>query len=146
MAKRTQRQQARPSEPTQAQLDTMLLMQRSEARKAGFLAVCRYGCIAWIGWVVLQGVRDLSGRTTNADLRVGLVADLLGQDRVAEFLLSALAAACLCLMVYYRKQLRASNEHSGKLRQTYEPQLDPRRSTSGLLASGDTRPEDRNEA
>lgn len=127
----------------------------SEADRQAFLKVSRgqnvvsvlntlikYGAWVAVAWFGVLGLRCLAGQKTDANLGIAILADIASRDRTVTLLCILVTVVAVGLMRSYKRQLRETVEHHGRLRQENEKLLDPRRSSSGLLASGETRKED----
>lgn len=127
---------------TQADRDTAERIQRGQNITSVVIAAVKWGAIVAIAIQARFGLGSLAGKDTNANIFLQVLADFGSNDRVVDGLLTA--ALVLTLFLYFRlKRLHAGTiSQLGELRKEKELALDPRRSSSRLLTTGETRPED----
>ena len=98
----------------------------------------RYGCLLGIAYFFYHTVHSLSGQTTLADIGLKFITDMKLSDTFA-----LLFGGGGVLFGLRRWQLQRKNtSHLASRIAEHEKRLDPKRSSSKLLETGDTRPED----
>lgn len=102
----------------------------------------RYGAYVALAYFFFATIRELSGERTDANLLLGIFADIGGEDRAAEGAMTAVIAFLVFLVHRNRRLWKETVARAGAERRGKELELDPKRSSSGLGHTGDTRPED----
>ena len=135
MAKRDQRRAL-----SEAERDAYVTVQRGHDRASIVKEAIRWGCFGWLGWLAYRCVPYLAGRATNVG--VGVVADILGSDEVVRVLLGSVTAVLLFLWRREKTLNKELIQHHGEMRRVSEEAVDPDRTSSGLLQTGENKPDD----
>lgn len=144
MSKKRDKGQARKSSGGDSRDETWVRVEKIRAVNSVCNSFIRYGAFVGIAVCGYLSFDTLAGKTTEADVSVlvGVLVDLGKSDGTVRGVLGAISLLSMFLAWRWRGQHRAVVERLGKMREARESQLDPERSSSRLLPTGETRPED----
>lgn len=98
----------------------------------------RYACYVAVAWIVYLCVRQIAGQETTAQILLGLLVDVGSRTWVAWLI----AVVMVVWALLERGEKRRKTLYlSGRI-SALEQQLDPRRTSSELMPTGETRKED----
>lgn len=99
----------------------------------------KFGLLAYCAYLLRGGLIALAGRTTIADLGLTLV----GNITITESVELTVTVGAVAYATWERKVRYDKTEYLASRLKEYETRLDPGRSSSKLMPTGTTRPEDR---
>lgn len=98
----------------------------------------RYAFYAWVVWNAYLAVKELAGKSTDASFFFQYIF-----SRDNDYGLPwAVALGCAMWAIFERRFRKQKTAELTARIQELEKRIDPKRTTSGLLASGDTNPRD----
>jgi hypothetical protein len=111
---------------------------RSEGIASVINNLVRFGALAFVAWCGMQSVNALAGETTTTDIGIKILTDI----RISTAVAWLFGGTGIAYGTYQRKLRRDNIERLTKRTHELERRLDPKRSSSGLTARGETPPED----
>lgn len=112
------------------------------------VALIRYGAFAFISWQLAKMVIALAGHHTEADIQIGATLNVGLIDRIPMYVVSLALFLALVAVIYAKRQAKLRRqiiERFHPYQEAAEKQIDPKRSSSRLTKTGDTRPEDKHD-
>ena len=101
--------------------------------------IIKYSCYAWFAWIALLAIRAMAGKKTEAEFLFSAFFSS-GNDYGLPWIIAIFAS--LYAMAQRKLRLKVTFSLQQKIKEL-ELRIDPLRTSSGLLPTGETNPEDR---
>jgi hypothetical protein len=124
------------------ELEYKLRVVRCDAALRIGLTFIKWASIAIIVWQLRLAIDSLAGKSTLANFGVFLVADLKANKVFSHIIMALLALGGVSFGVREKRLKRKVIKQSGDRIASLERRLDPKRTSSGLMIDGRSRPED----
>jgi hypothetical protein len=99
----------------------------------------KYLCYGWVAWVALLAIRSMAGKKTEADFLFSAFFSS-GNDYSLPWIIAIFSS--LYALAQRKLRLRVTFSLQQKIKEL-ELRIDPLRTSSGLLPTGETNPEDK---
>lgn len=99
----------------------------------------KYGFYGWFAWVALLAIRSMAGKKTEADFLFSAFFSS-GNDYSLPWLIAIFSS--LYAMAQRKLRLKVTSSLQERIKEL-ELRIDPLRTSSGLLPTGETNPEDK---